>query len=251
MLPDPATLLPSARDARAPLFALVVCAGALLGTAFALGYHCGRPKAAPPAEVHHAQALEDAHKAELSAAKALAEERGREVQRLKGLLASLPADPGPAPVPPDLKPEPLLAELESLGLHPVRLGDPLAVGLTLPDGITTLEWGRQALRVGPLSARVEAYGALVSAQEGENTALHLSLTASGKALEAADRRAALLSRELDRRGPVRPWSAGLLAGVDLTGGRRWGAYVSRSFGPVDVQAVVLGNQVALGGGIRF
>lgn len=190
-------------------------------------------------------------KTQAAAAGAVAAEWECTARALQAKLAALPTDPGPRPVPPDAGVPVVVDGLRGLGIAPVVLGADPALGLTLPDSRTVLFWGREAQRVGPLAARLEACTALAQAQEGASGALHLQVDRLTSALAACDegrdaerRRAALVPKD-------RPWTAGVLVGVDPSGARHLGAYVSRAWGPVQVQALALGNRAALGLGWRW
>lgn len=194
-------------------------------------------------------------KKQKAAAEQVAAERGREVARLKAERDALPPDPGPHPVPADASRELVVGGLRGLGLSPQVLAADPPLGLTLQDGRTVLGWG---VRLGPLQSRLNATLALSAAQEHEVEALKASAAATDAALAACDdgraaqaARAESLAEALRRRPVDRLWSVGGLVGVDTSGARRFGAYVTRAWGPVQVQVVVVGNHAAVGGGIRF
>lgn len=199
----------------------------------------------------HATQREATAKASAKAALDLAEERLREVGRLRGELGKHPAPPPAEPVAPDASTAVVAGGLSGLGLHPVLLGADPALGLNLPDGRTVLSWGREAQRVPPLVVRLETLERLAQAQEGATGALHQQAADLAVALRACDEGREAERKLAQRLVPIRPWSFGILTGIDTAGTRRVGAYASRSWGPVQVQVVVLGNQAAIGGGLRF
>jgi hypothetical protein len=251
--------------------------GALTLTAIVGGLYGAHQSAAKAAALHRAaiaegearasQQAETQAKAERAAAQQVAATQLQRVADLERQLAQHPAPPPAQPVPPDAPAALVVAGLSGLGLHPRLLGEavkdslttePLALGLTLPDARTTLQWGREAQRVPPLAARLGALEALAQAQEGATSALLQRADAADRATSAADaradaehRRAEALQQALHLTPVDRPWTAGLLVGLDTTGTRRAGAYLSRSWGPIHAQVVVLGNTAAVGGGIRF
>lgn len=208
---------------------------------------------AQDAELREAEA-----KAAARAAGALAAQRERERDALQARLDALPPDPGPRPVDPDTTAPAALAELVGLGLQPVALGSPLAAGLTLPDTLTAIQWGREAQRVGPLVARLDAATALAQAQAGVSDARLLQVACLTTALGAADERAAAQERRADAaealaryRGPLRPWRAGLMGAKGWDGRSYLGAYVGWSYRRVDLQVVQIGDRTALGAGWRW
>jgi len=217
-------------------------------------YHLGRQSVDMAQErrrVSDAEARESQAKASAKASGELAEDRLREVERLRGQLASRPTPPPAEPVAPDASAADVAAGLSGLGLRPVLLGGDPALGLNLPDGRTILGWGREVQRVPPLVARLETLEQLAQAQEGATSALHRQAADLAAALKASDEGREAERRIARRLAPDRPWAAGLLVGVDTTGTRRLGAYASRSWGPAQFQVVVMGNQAAIGGGFRF
>lgn len=242
----------------------------LLGAVGGLGYLWGRrtsdresldlqaqaqalKEAADAARRDKAQA-----KAEAGAAGALAAERGRQVARLQAQLAALPPDPGPRPVDPGTPAAVALAELAGLGLRPVPLGDPLALGLTLPDTLTTLKWGREAQRIPFLAARLGTLEQLVPALEGATGALHQQVASLTTALEASDREATAERRRAQafegalRLRPVsRPWAVGYLRGLDLQGRQHHGGYIGWSYLRLDAQVLHINGTTAAGLGVRF
>lgn len=222
---------------------LVICAEAL-GE-----WRQGRRLQAESRRADDASSREAKAKTQTAAAKAVAAERTRERDALQHRLDSLPRDPGPRPVEPNAAMPVVVEGLRGLGLAPWVLGDDL--GLTLPDGRTVINWGREAQRVGPLAARLETSIALARAQEGVTDALLQQVAGLTTALGAADERSEAERRRADLAPKDRRWSAGALAGVDWTGTPRVGAYMSRSWGPLQAQVVVLGGQMALGGGMRW
>ena len=236
---------------------------ALGGGAF--GVHQAKGKAAAlhqaaiaEGERNAAQQAETQAKADKTAAQQVAAAQLQRVAELEHQLAQHPMPPPAQPVPPDASADLVVAGLQGLGLHPKPLGGDLALGLDLPDSRTTLTWGREAQRVPPLAARLEALETMTTAQEGATGALLQRADAADRASAAADaradaehRRAEALQRALHLTPVDRPWSAGLLTGLDTNGVRRAGAYLSRSWGPIQAQIVVLGNTAAIGGGVRF
>lgn len=242
----------------------------LLGAAVGGGYLWGRRASERESLALQAQAkalkeaADDARRdkaqatAEANAAGALAAERGRQVARLQAQLAALPPDPGPRPVDAGTPAAVALAELAGLGLRPVPLGDPLALGLTLPDTLTTLQWGREAQRIPFLAARLGTLEQLVPALEGATGALHQQVASLTTALEASDRevaaerrRAQALESALRLRPVSRPWAVGYLRGVDLQGRQHHGGYIAWSFSRLDAQLLHINGTTAAGVGIRF
>ena len=182
----------------------------------------------------------------------------QERDALQARMDALPKDPGPRPVDPSTTAQAALSELSVLGLHPAPLTDPLACGLTLPDALTTIHWGREAQRVGPLAARLETATALARAQEGAAGALLQQVAGLTTALGDADTRAAAQERRADQldhalkvQGSPRNWTAGALLGMDTEGRKHLGAYVSWSYKAVDFHALTINNTAALGAGFRF
>lgn len=201
---------------------------------------------------------EAAAKAATAEADRKAEGWRQEVAHLRAALAVRPLPSAPQPVPADASASLVVRGIQDLGLHPEPLAGPLALGLTLPDGRTVLQWGREAQRIPAYVARLGVLEDLARAQEGATSALLQRADSADDALAAADARAAAQAQRAEalqeamRLQPGdRPWSAGLLVGIDAFGARRTGAYASRAWGPVQVQVVVLGNVAAIGGGIRF
>lgn len=197
-------------------------------------------------------------KAGASADATRAAEWERKAQAAQDRLDALPSDPGPRPVNPGSSAQAALSEMSGLGLRPAPLADPLACGLTLPDTLTTITWGREAQRVGPLAARLETSTALARALEGATGALHSQVSDLTAALGACDdraaaeqRRADALDRALKAQGSPRNWTAGALLGLDTDGQKHLGAYVSWSYKAVDFHALTIHNTVALGAGYRF
>lgn len=201
---------------------------------------------------------ETAAKAETAVAKdaeARALAKAREAQ---ARLDALPHDPGPRPVSPDAPVSLVVSELRGMGIAPVVLGENPALGMTLPDSRTVLFWGREAQRVGPLAARLEAATALAQAQAGVADTRLQQVASLTTALDAADLRASAQERRADsaeadlrRVGKLRPWTVGGLVAVDVDGRQHLGAYVSWSYRAVNVHAVFVNRTVAVGAGIRF
>lgn len=149
-----------------------------------------------------------------------------------------------------------VAGLQQLGLHP----QPLAEGLALPltDGRTALTWGREVLRVPGLEARLTTLEDLIRAQGDQVAAKDQQLAATDRALAASEaetaaqhRRAEALQRAVNLAPRWRPTAVGLIAGLDETGTRRLGAYLSRTWGPVEVGALYLNRTAGVTAGIRF
>ncbi len=208
---------------------------------------------------HAAQQAEAQAKADRTAADLREEASQRQVARLEAELARRPVPPPAQPVPVDAPATVVVAGLQGLGLHPHLLGaGPAVIGLELPDGRTTLGWGREALRVPGLTARLATLEELAQAQAQHSDAQAQQLAAADRTITAADaradaqaQRAASLQRAIDLTPRWRPTSAGLVVGVDSAGTRHLGAYLTRSWGPVEVGALYLDRHAALMGGIRF
>lgn len=207
-------------------------------------------------EIRAARQAEETAKADRAAARQLVTETNAEVARLQRQAAQHPVPPPAVPVPADASAAVVVAGLQGLGLHPRELGTDLA--LTLPDGRAVLGWGREALRVPGLQARLGDLEQLTTAQEARSQAQTQQQAATDRALAAADtraeaeaRRAAALARAIDLTPRTRTWAVGALYGVDTTGQRYLGAYASASWGPAQVQVLYLNHTAALGGGIRF
>lgn len=258
--------LPWLKPVAACIGALLLVAGLSAWGGYARGCRAGeaerqRTEAMAQQQKGRADAAEEREaqaKTQKALAQQVAEERGREVARLRAERDALPADPGPSALPADASLPVVAADLRSLGLAPGLLGSDLPLGLSLGDGRTVAAWGWEAQRVPVLRARLDATEALSAAQEGQILALQTQAQAGDAALadcdegRLAERRRADAFEEALRRKPVdRPWSAGMLIGLDTSGARRLGAYVGRGFGRVHVEAVVVGNVAAIGGGIRF
>lgn len=182
-------------------------------------------------------------------AKAQATEWKLKAESIQAHLNTLPADPGPRPIDPSASVLVVAAELRGLGLTPALLGDGL--GLTLPDARTTVNWGREAQRVGPLAARLETTTALAQALHSQASDLTTALGACDERAASEQRRADALDRALRATGAPRNWTAGLLVGMDTDARRHLGAYVGWSYKAVHVQAITINNTVALGAGYRF
>jgi hypothetical protein len=247
---------------------LILAAVAVSALALGLcGWRCAAERqeaehqAALAAETRRAQDAEQREaeaKAEARAAGAMAAQRERERDALQARLDALPRDPGPRPVDPGTAAPAALSELVGMGLHPVVLGSPLAAGLTLPDTLTAIQWGREAQRVGPLVERLDTATALARAQAGISDARLLQVAHLTTALGAADERATAQERRADAaealardRGPLRPWRAGLLGARDWQGRSYVGGYVGWSYRRVDLQVVQVGDRTALGAGWRW
>jgi uncharacterized protein HemX len=197
-------------------------------------------------------------KAQKALAQQVAEERGREVARLRAERDALPADPGPSALPADASLPVVAADLRSLGLAPGLLGGALPLGLSLGDGRTVAGWGREAQRVPVLRARLDATEALSAAQEGQILALQTQAQAGDAALADCDegrlaerRRADAFEEALRRKPSERHWSLGGLVGVDFEGRRHLGAYGTWSWRAVQAHALYINRTAALGGGFRF
>ena len=201
---------------------------------------------------------ETAAKTEKAVAEQLVEAKTQRVVELEGALAKHPSPPAAQPVPIDASASDVVVNLQVLGIHPKLLSADPAIGLNLPDGRTVLGWGREALRVPDLAARLDALGDLSHAQADQAQAMKDQAAKADEALAAADARAVAATGRADslqtalKLSPKdRPWAATALVGMDTTGARRLGASVSRAWGPVQIQIVILGNTAAVGGGIRF
>lgn len=205
-----------------------------------------------------AGAAEAIHKAARAAAEQQAQAALQDVARLKTQVAAHPVPPAAEPVPADASAGVVVAGLQSLGLTPEPIQAPLAVGLTLPDGRTVLQWGREAQRIPPLVARLGALETLAQAQEGATSALLRQQAATDQALTAADtradaqqRRAELLQRAIDLTPRWRPTAAGVIYSMDATGARHLGAIITRTWGPIEVGALYLNNQAGVIAAYRF
>lgn len=203
-----------------------------------------------------AQQAEAAAKADRAAAQQQAKAQAARVAELERQLAHRPVPPPAEPVPADAPAALVVAGLQGLGLQPRLLVDGLA--LSLPDGRTVLGWGREAARAPALALRLSTLEDLAQAQRDQIGGLTDMIGATDRALIAADARAQAqqgraeaLEVALKHSPSDRPWSAGLLVGLDASATRRAGVYLTRSWGPVQLQVTVLGNTAALGGGIRF
>lgn len=195
-------------------------------------------------------------KAAKASADQVVQQLDAKVARLEAALAQHP-HPAPAvPVPADAPAAVVVADLHGLGIAPRLLGDGLA--LSLPDGRTTLGWGREALRVPQLEARLSALGDLAEAQRQQVTAQRQQVAIAEQALQEADaradaqeRRAEALQRAIDLRPRWRPSAAGVIVGVDSTGSRRLGAYAAHAWGPLEVGALYINRTAGLTAAIRF
>lgn len=208
---------------------------------------------------HAAQQAEAQAKADRAAADLREAASHRRVALLESELARRPLPPPAEPVPVDAPAAVVVAGLQGLGLHPHPLGEgPAVIGLALPDGRTVLGWGREALRVPALTARLDTLQQITQAQGTHAADQAQQLTAADRTIAAADaradaqaQRAANLQRAIDLTPRWRPTAAGLVLGVDATGTRHLGAYLTRNWGPVEVGALYLNRHAALMGGIRF
>ena len=229
----------------------------------AWGAHQSRAKAAAlhqaaiaEGEAHAARQAEAAAKADKSAAQQVVQQQAARVAQLEHQLQQHP-HPAPAePVPADAPAAVVVAGLQGLGLHPGLLGDGLV--LTTPDGRTVLGWGREALRVPALEARMGDLESLTAAQRDQAAALETRQAATDRALAAADaradaegRRAEALQRAIDLTPKWRPNAVGLIGAVDFQGQRHLGFTVSRSFGPVEVGALYLNRTAGITAIYRF
>lgn len=234
---------------------------ALGGAAF--GIRQSRAKAAAlhqaavfEGEAHAAQQSETQAKADRASAQQLVSQRDDEVAHLRAQLAAHPTPQPAEPVPPDAPATAVVAGLQSLGLHPQVLGEGLA--MNLPDGRTTLAWGREFLRVPGLTARIGTLEILSATQAQQYEAQRQQQAATDRALTSADaradaqaHRAEALQRAIDLTPRARPWAPGVLWGVDSTGARHLGAYLAGSWGPVQGQIIYINRTAAIGAGIRF
>lgn len=213
------------------------------------------------ASVHLGRASAAAEReAKAKAEKAQVEQAVRDLDaKVAALEAAAAHHPLPAPaqpVPADAPVALVVAELQGLGLAPRPLADGLA--LSLPDGRTTLGWGREALRTPQLEARIGALEDLTQAQAEQAEAMRRAATAADQAITEADaradaqeRRAAALQRAIDLRPRWRPSAVGAIVALDATGTRRLGAYISHAWGPVEVGALYLNRTAGVTAGIRF
>ncbi len=245
-------------------------ASLLLGTLLALalgsgawGVYQSRGKAAAlqraaiaEGESHAAAQAETAAKADKAAAQRMVQQQAARLAQLEHQLQQHP-HPAPAvPVPADAPASVVVAGLQSLGIHPNLLGDGLA--LTTPDGRIVLGWGREALRVPALEARMGDLESLTAAQRDQAAALETRQAATDRALAAADarayaseRQAQALQRAIDLTPRWRPNAVGLIGALDFQGQRHLGVTVSRSFGPVEVGALYLNRNAGVMAVIRF
>lgn len=229
----------------------------------AFGVHQARGKAdalhqaaIAQGERNAARQAEAQAKADQAAEHQVVQQQAVRVAALERQLAQHP-HPAPAqPVPVDATAADVVAGLQGLGLHPGLLGEGLA--LTLPDGRTTLGWGREALRVPALEARMGDLEALTAAQHDHAAALEARQAATDRALAAADaradaegRRAANLQRAIDLTPRWRPRAAGLIAAMDAQGQRHLGVLASYTLGPVEVGGLYVNHTAGVFGVIRF
>jgi len=240
--------------------------GSLLAVALAGGAYGVHQSRAKEAALHQAAVAEGEARAERQAKEKAQADRAvadqlaaAQTQRVAQLQAELARRPRPTPaepVPSDALVAVVVAGLQQLGLHPQPLAEGLA--LTLPDGRTTLAWGREYLRVPGLEARLTTLEDLTRAQGGQASAKDQQLAATDRALAASEaetaaqrRRAEALQRAVNLTPRWRPASAGVVAGLDETGTRRLGGYVSYSWGPLEVGALYLNRTAGVIAGIRF
>ncbi len=208
--------------------------------------------------IHTTQQSETTAKTDCATAWQLVRARDQDVARLQAQLAQHPRT-GPAqPVPPDASAALVMAGLQSLGLQPQIRDDPLPITLTLSDGRTTLAWGREALRVPSLTARMTTLDDLTRAQAEQSAAQRQQQAATDRALEAADaradaqaERAGNLQRAIDLTPRFRLRSAGVIISMEPNGTRHLGAYATRSWGPIEVGALYLNNQAGVIAAYRF
>ena len=201
------------------------------------------------------QAKEKA-KADRAAADQVAQQQ---TQRVAELQAELDRRPRPAPaqpVPADAPVAVVVAGLQQLGLRPQPLADGLA--LNLPDGRTTLGWGREALRVPGLEGRLATLEELTRAQVAQAAAKDQQLAATDRALAASEaetaaqqRRADNLQRAIDRTPRWRPRAAGLIVALDSRGQRHLGALASYTLGPVELGGLYVNHTAGAYAVIRF
>ena len=209
------------------------------------------------------QAKETA-KADRAAADQVAQQQTQRVAELQAELDRRPRPAAATPVPADAPVVVVVAGLQQLGLHPQPLADGLAptlgltLGLTLPDGRTTLGWGREALRVPSLEGRLATLEDLARAQADQAAAKDQQLAATDRALAASEaetaaqqRRADNLQRAVDRTPRWRPRAAGLIVALDSQGQRHLGALASYTLGPVEVGGLYVNHTAGAFAVIRF
>ena len=250
---------------KATLLLGALALAALAGGAY--GIHQSRGRAAA---LHQAAVAKGEARAERQAKEAAQADRAAadqvsaaQTQRVAQLQAELDRRPRPAPaqpVPADAPVAVVVAGLQQLGLRPQPLGPdgPLALGLTLADGHTTLGWGREALRVPGLEARLATLDDLTQAQHHQAVAKDQQLAATDRALGASEaesaalrRQTAALQRAVNLTPRWRPTGVGLIGGLDEGGRRHVGAIVSHSWGPVEVGALYLNRNVGVSAVYRF
>ena len=209
-------------------------------------------KAAGEAAVREAQLKNDRT--------ALAEDVSRRDLRLADLesqLAHRPVPPTPISVPPDATLAQVRQDLMDLGLTPTTQ-PPSTISLLLPDGRAVVGWGRDALRVPGLSARLTTLEDFHTECSEQNLALKKELSKTLDVVAAADQRASLEEQRAEasdkalRNAPKDyPWTVIPLFGRDSLGASKLGGSLSCSYGRVTGQVVVLGNNAAVGVGFRF
>jgi len=246
---------------KASLLLAALLTAAVGGGVYGFVQHRGREAALAQAaiatgEAHAAAQAEAQAKAERTAADQREARQAARVAELERRAAQHPMPPPAEPVPVDAPAAVVVAGLQGLGLRPEVLGEGLA--LTAPDGRTILGWGREVLRVPGLTARLGALEQLTSAQQDRAAAQAERQAATDRALSAADaradalqRRADALQRAADLTPRWRPTAAGLIVGLDEGGKRHLGAYLSRTWGPVELGALYLNRTAGVTAGIRF
>ena len=232
----------------------------------------GRTAALHQAAIAEGEALAERQAKEKAKAERAAADQVAKAQTLRvaQLQAELDRHPRPAPaqpVPADAPVAVVVAGLQQLGLRPQPLGPAVkdsltaqtpALALTLPDGRTVLAWGRDALRVPGLEARLDTLQDLTRAQADQAAAKDQQLAATDRALAASEaeaaalrRQAAALQRAVDLTPRWRPRAAGLIVGLDAQGQRHLGALASYTLGPVEVGGLYLNHTAGAYAAIRF
>ena len=173
------------------------------------------------------------------------------VAQLEAVLVQHPIPPKARPVPINATAQEVASGFTELGLKPiVQLGD-YPLGFLLADGRTALGWGREALRVPGLEARGAALEDLHAADVAVLSKTSEALSAADARAEAETRRADASDKALAKAPLDKPWSVGLLTGYDTTGARKFGAFATGAYGPIQGQVMILGNSAAIGAGFRF